>query len=719
MKNTLSLLFLLLSLLTGCERDGKGKSAIVYFSIVQAAVKSLGVDDSTISDCNILVYDASGILQESAYSSTGAVPYLKMNLKSGELYRFYCVCNIGDISDRGDFERESALEQYQYSIDDWSGIVPASGCVPMSGRTDLMSVSDGMNIHLYLTRCVALVTIRIDDDGLLDSEIRVESIALRNTPLEVGIFGQSAAESTSQISSGGDCAAADELTTFNNGEAVGFYLLENCQGELLPGNTSCQRKFFESGSSYADLCTYVELQGKLDATTGANPRHGTFTYRFYLGENSTSDFSVVRNHHYNIVLRLSESGVDEVSWRVESDLTSYATTVNVTPAEHTFYGTGGCQTFTAEVLPRSAPQCVSWSSSDPSVATVDNSGNVTASGIGSCTIRATATDGSGVFGTAAVSVKASAPRPVSITPNCCTEYGWILGCGSTTSNFKVTITYDDGSTRTLSGNDALATIDKDEGWVIGDGTLSAPSFSTTMEMLLYYTDPETGVSVGYSREGDVIQAAELFTCTNNSLIIKRYGVSSDTPIVIENIEFYPAIRDLSGEVTFTTSSRYLEFDGSEFRLKGSCTVNGNLEYSFTGYILDEFDHLISKTFSDLCVIYRWRQRWYIVELDAMVREHIDTGSSSQEQPDNIKVTVYMHYNDANDEIVAEYYFPASYDEDGDLVQGDFTYTWNGQTLRCQMLDRQTFIFDCDRDGMPLLDEYCYIGGTYYYYEPLD
>ncbi len=713
------MLALLLMLLSGCKKGGGSEGVTVYFSLAQAAVKSLEVDDETISDCNILVYDSAGILQESAYSPTGAVPYLKMNLKSGEMYRFYCVCNIGDISDRGDFERESTLEQYQYSIDDWSGIVSGSGCVPMSGSTDRISVSDGMNICIYLTRCVALVTIRIDESGLTDSDIRVESIALRNTPLEVGIFEQSAVQSTSQLCPGGDSAEEGELATFNNGEAVGFYLLENCQGELLPGITSCRQKYFESGSSYGDLCTYVEMQGSLDARTGENPRHGTFTYRFYLGSNPTSNFSVVRNHHYDIVLRLSERGVDEVSWRVESDLTSYATAVNVTPSQHTFYGTGGRAQFASEVLPHSAPQGVTWSSSDSSVATVDGSGNVTATGIGSCTIRATATDGSGVFGTAKVSVKASAPRPVSITPNCCTEFGWVLGCGSTTNDFEVTITYDDGSTRTLTGNDALATIDKDEDWVIGDGTLSAPSFSTPMEMLLAYTDPETGVTVAYSKEGDAILASELFTCKNNSLIIKTYGEVSDTPAVIEDIELYPAVRDLSGRVTFISGSRYLEFDGSGFRLKGSCTVNGNLSYNFTGYIEDEFGHLITKTFSDLCVIYRWRQRWYIVELDTMVREHIDASSSSQEQPDNFKVTVYMHYNDADDETLEEYYFPASYDEDGDLVQGDFTYTWNGETLRCQMQDRRRFIFDCDRDGMPLLDEYCYIGGIYYYYEPLD
>ena len=67
--------------------------------------------------------------------------------------------------------------------------------------------------------------------------------------------------------------------------------------------------------------------------------------------------------------------------------------------------TGNSQTLTATVLPSDATnKNVSWSSSDENVATVDQTGIVTAVGTGTCTITCAATDGSGVSATCNVSV---------------------------------------------------------------------------------------------------------------------------------------------------------------------------------------------------------------------------------------------------------------------------------------------------------------------------
>ena len=66
---------------------------------------------------------------------------------------------------------------------------------------------------------------------------------------------------------------------------------------------------------------------------------------------------------------------------------------------------GGYETLTATVLPSNASNPkVSWSSSNEAVATVDANGLVTAVGSGTCTITATAADGSGVKATCAVTV---------------------------------------------------------------------------------------------------------------------------------------------------------------------------------------------------------------------------------------------------------------------------------------------------------------------------
>lgn len=59
---------------------------------------------------------------------------------------------------------------------------------------------------------------------------------------------------------------------------------------------------------------------------------------------------------------------------------------------------------TATVLPANANQTVTWSSSDPEVATVDNTGLVTATGRGTATITATTTDGTNLSATCRVEV---------------------------------------------------------------------------------------------------------------------------------------------------------------------------------------------------------------------------------------------------------------------------------------------------------------------------
>ena len=63
--------------------------------------------------------------------------------------------------------------------------------------------------------------------------------------------------------------------------------------------------------------------------------------------------------------------------------------------------------FVADVYPNNAfDKSVVWSTSDPSVATVDNEGNVTTVGAGSCKVIATAKDGSGISGYMNITVKA-------------------------------------------------------------------------------------------------------------------------------------------------------------------------------------------------------------------------------------------------------------------------------------------------------------------------
>ena len=294
MKRILYIFVTLLSL-TSCRKEQEliqPSNATVNFIYREASTKTLEVDEGWISNCNIFVYDQSGDLVESAYSGSGAIPSLSLNCRGDESYKFYCICNTGNITGIGLFSRETGLVNYQYSVSDYEDIIDVNGAVPMTGSTLPIRIADGMEIHINLTSCVALITIRVDDRGLAESTYEISSIRLKNSPKKVGLFSSSAAATASDCIATGDRAGYGDILRFNNGLGVGFYMFENAQGVLLPSNTDCHTKFFAAGSPYEDVCSYIELSGYYNGAWSANPAFGSFTYRFYLGGDPTSDLSV-------------------------------------------------------------------------------------------------------------------------------------------------------------------------------------------------------------------------------------------------------------------------------------------------------------------------------------------------------------------------------------------------------------------------------------------
>ena len=84
---------------------------------------------------------------------------------------------------------------------------------------------------------------------------------------------------------------------------------------------------------------------------------------------------------------------------------------------------GSQEQLTATVLPSDAEQTVTWTSSDPSVASVDKSGLVTAVAVGNATITASTTDGTDLKATCAVTVFKLATSIVLNKPEATLEAG--------------------------------------------------------------------------------------------------------------------------------------------------------------------------------------------------------------------------------------------------------------------------------------------------------
>ncbi len=89
---------------------------------------------------------------------------------------------------------------------------------------------------------------------------------------------------------------------------------------------------------------------------------------------------------------------------------------------------GGSETLTATIAPSTASdKSVTWSSTNTSVATVDQNGKVTAVSKGTATIKAEAKDGSGKYATCSVTVK----KPLGPCPSGAVDLGLSVYWGTT------------------------------------------------------------------------------------------------------------------------------------------------------------------------------------------------------------------------------------------------------------------------------------------------
>lgn len=125
-------------------------------------------------------------------------------------------------------------------------------------------------------------------------------------------------------------------------EGVSFFMYENQQG-VSSGSNNDPSKKAPNGLSYDDSqgslsewyskwdktpCTFIQVKGKYTIfTEESNGKQdvgtGDIYYRFFLGENATTDFNIKRNTHYNVTLAFTKkAGKEELEheWRVYADL---------------------------------------------------------------------------------------------------------------------------------------------------------------------------------------------------------------------------------------------------------------------------------------------------------------------------------------------------------------------------------------------------------------
>lgn len=366
------------------------------------------VDEDLIEDINIYVAGENGEIIYRGYHKS--VTGVEVDAYDNCIYTVYAIANAGKEIVADSAEEIEALE---HSIADISGISSSSGGVLMSGKTDPQKVSGNTSVTIFLTRCVAKVTLRADYSRLNeDVEITVKSVKLKNIPSNMKIFSSNRIKTSSGSINGGEVYGP---TSTDLERGIDFFQFENLQGTLQPENTSQQEKQWPLGSIYSKICSYVELE----ATYSSPRKYGDISYRFYLGENMLTNYDVKRNTQMNVVVNfINDGAVEENTWRVDnSEIMDFVTAIELAPQELTFTQFGETKTATATIYPASAyNKALEWSSSNEEVAQTDNNGNITSIGNGECTITATSTDGSNSKGSCKVIVDVDETLPPEPDP---------------------------------------------------------------------------------------------------------------------------------------------------------------------------------------------------------------------------------------------------------------------------------------------------------------
>jgi len=272
---------------------------------------SISPDESRIIDLCVMAYRVKdGRL--AAVQMGKSAEDIDMELVSGE-YNIYVTANMGVLNAPVE---EAATAAITYTVRSFS-LMNTSLPMCWKGKAELKPGEENI-INAELSRLVSKIGFRIEPGvlkGLDIKSVRLCQGAGRIRPFMEG--GSRISYATEAMD--GDYATAADLRKLMSGDIIYFYATENCQGTLLPDNTDPWAKIPDNIGKVAGLCTYVELKAEWNSTADYE---GSITYRFFLGEDSVSDFNLRRNSMHLLALYLEEDSMDRISWKIDASQTT-------------------------------------------------------------------------------------------------------------------------------------------------------------------------------------------------------------------------------------------------------------------------------------------------------------------------------------------------------------------------------------------------------------
>lgn len=332
----------------GSESVPEGNNGLVSVDVVTSLDGKVGATrsilgestiESKVSGVSLASYSSEGKLLDARHYADG-IPSMELWVDARGGNTLYALVNMGDMTERFPTD-ECDVEKMGYILDSFENV--AESGIPMCGVRKNVN-PDELPVVVEVERLFAKVRVRILHTMLSGAgtypyayNLCNKSLYMRQANSVLSPFGREGSRAsrkedvmhTSDYNADMNDRDAYEgsLPNYQLGPGPGyfqdttfvFYLPENNQGVLLPDNQSPSYKTYENismldGVPYGDLCTYVEFNAKRENT--GNGYYGDLTYRFYLGCDNTSDFSVKRNSVYDLTLYLTEKHMLSEGWEV-------------------------------------------------------------------------------------------------------------------------------------------------------------------------------------------------------------------------------------------------------------------------------------------------------------------------------------------------------------------------------------------------------------------
>ena len=348
---------LMLASAVGCVKGtvfpeaGTGPAAeetvTVQFNLLQDGLpesrSSLGSGvESLFTGAVLAAYDKStGFLElESEIPAEKLGGSLSISLRAGVTYDLYLVGNLRLLGEDGASELPSLppslseIESFSYRLDggdeggglrreDFSEV--SRWGIPLCWSLKNFIPRSGSPVDIRMERLFSKVVLTVDHSGIAGTDLEAfvnGSVCVRQSNCLLRPFspGGSRASCEEDIMEVGDCDASMENALRR--EYV-FYVPENRQGELMPGNTDPADKDMDGveaacgNSGISRLLTYLEFEGLVSGSDVG--LEGPVVYRFFLGRNAVSDFDIERNSEIHVTLGFNPGSVFEPDWKLDSE----------------------------------------------------------------------------------------------------------------------------------------------------------------------------------------------------------------------------------------------------------------------------------------------------------------------------------------------------------------------------------------------------------------